>query len=329
MKILFFTDTHIRGNSPVNRIDWFPASLAAKLAEVVDIANDSGVDLVLHGGDVFDTPNPALPVVADYLRILQGFRAPLYVLAGNHDMYGGNIATLPRSVLGFIGRVGLLNLMTGSDGLRFEARGIRAYIKGSSYHMDMDRRSRHLDYLIPKDQESDVSIHMIHGMLFDKTEIPGDHTLIDDIIQTEADLTLAGHNHLGFGIINKAGRYFVNPGAIARLSNHYREISRPVQVAIIDLTGGAISCRLVPLSKAEHGPAVLDRSKRAENEARFQAMENFTREVRSATVLKRWDVGAMVNDIAQAENLEDKVRREALRRISLASESLDSKGGLS
>ena len=90
-------------------------------------------------------------------------------------------------------------------------------------------------------------------MLLDKKQFPGDYTLIDDLDNTGADLVLAGHYHLGFGALQRGNRYFINPGALVRLSNHHREIERKVKVALIDLTGGAVNCRLITSQSAPVG----------------------------------------------------------------------------
>ena len=321
MKILFFTDTHFRGSSPANRKDNLWSTLKEKLIEVVSLANDYQVDFVLHGGDFFDTPNPALSVVGDFVEILRQLKKPLYGVAGNHDIFGGNLQTLPRTVLGFTARMGFIRLL-GEESVRVEARGIRASLTGRPYHLDIDRRSRHLDYCIEKDAESDITIHLVHGMLLDKKQFPGDYTLIDDLDNTGADLVLAGHYHPGFGALQRGNRYFINPGALVRLSNHHREIERKVKVALIDLTGGAVNCRLITLQSAPVGEEVLDRTRAEELESRVLAMERFTREVKEATELRRWNVSQIISDLARAENLDEEIRKEALRRIAEAEESL-------
>ncbi len=327
MKILFFTDTHLRGSSPANRKDNIVSTLKSKLQEVVNLANDHQVDYVLHGGDFFDTPTPALSVVADYLEILRELKAPLYGVAGNHDIYGGNLQTLSRTMLGFTARMGFFSLLGEAESVKLEAGGIRADLIGRSYHLDMDRRPRHLDYLVEKNEESDLTLHLIHGMLLDKQEFPGDYTLIDDLMDTGADLVLAGHYHLGFGSITRGSHNFVNPGALVRLSNHQREIERKVKVALIDFTGGAVNCRLIPLQSSPVGEEVLDRTKVDEMESRFLAMERFTREVKEAAELKRWDVSQIISELALAENLSEEVRKEALTRIARAQEALLSREG--
>lgn len=326
MRILFFTDTHFRGSSPVNRRDSLPATLKGKLTEVVSLANDYRVDYVLHGGDFFDTPNPSLSVVADFLEILRELKAPLYGIAGNHDIFGGNLLTLPRTVLGFTARMGFFRLLGAEESIRLEGGGIRACLRGRPYHLDIDRRPRHLDYCIEKDVESDLTIHLIHGMLLDKQQFPGDYTLIDDLAKTGADLVLTGHYHLGYGVVQQGGRHYVNPGSLVRLSNHPLEVERKVRVALIDLSGGAVNCRLIPLQSAPAGEEVLDRTRSEEMESRVLAMERFTREVKEATELRRWDVSQIINELAQAEKLSKEVRQEALRRIADAEESLLGRG---
>ena len=46
-------------------------------------------------------------------------------------------------------------------------------------------------------RDCDYAIHMVHGMLLDRASFPGPfYTLVEQIWETEADFTLAGHNHL-------------------------------------------------------------------------------------------------------------------------------------
>jgi len=62
------------------------------IAEVVAVADDEGVDLVLHSGDLFDRPIPpidALNIALDGLvGLSDGGERPVVVIAGNHDSPG-------------------------------------------------------------------------------------------------------------------------------------------------------------------------------------------------------------------------------------------------
>ena len=59
------------------------------VAEVVQIANDEEVDLVLHSGDLFDRPQPPVGAIEIAFQGLVGLtnagKRPVVVIAGNHD----------------------------------------------------------------------------------------------------------------------------------------------------------------------------------------------------------------------------------------------------
>ncbi len=321
MRFLFLTDDHKRGTTPSNRKDNFPATLAAKLREVLEIVRTRRVDYVLHGGDFFDVPAPALSVCADFLQIYQQFPVPVFVIPGNHDLFGHNAETLPRTMLGFAARLGIVRLL-GREPIYLEKDGVRVQLTGQGFHFDMDRRDPREDYVVQK-KDCDYAIHLVHGMLLDRASFPGSaYTLVEQIWETEADFTLAGHYHLGFPDMQRDGRFFLNPGALARLSNHPDELRRPVQVVLIDLSGSMPSYEKIRLQSAPPGEEVLDRSRLEEAVFREQRLTGYLAEVMSAGSYRRADVRLLVEEIARAEKLDQRVRDEALRRISLAEEAL-------
>jgi len=129
MRLLYFTDDHKRGTTPENRKDNFPQTLLTKLNEVVEIAKEQEVDYVLHGGDFFDVPAPALSICADYLEVYQRFNVPVFTIPGNHDLFGHNIETLPRTMLGFAARLGIVHLV-GREPVYLEKKGLRVQLTG-------------------------------------------------------------------------------------------------------------------------------------------------------------------------------------------------------
>lgn len=322
MRILFFTDTHLRGNNPESRKDDFPATLKRKLAEVVAIASDYQVDLVIHGGDVFDIPVPSLTVTASYFNILQKIPAPIYAIAGNHDIFAHNPATLERTMLGFIAGLGLLHLLVPGEKVYIEKKGIRLQLTGQHYHYDIDARDPALDYMPPDKKDCDVAVHVVHGMLLDKPFPLIRHTLVEQIVKTPADITLCGHNHIGFADVVVDGKYFLNCGALVRLSNHPEEIKRWPQVLIIDLSGGGVKRERVRLQSALPGEEVLDREKIRLREEKSQRLAEFIQALKQEQDLAFTSVNAIVNAIAQQEGLEPAVREEALKRIAAAQERL-------
>lgn len=320
MKLLFLTDTHHRGTSPQNRLDNFPATQREKLQEVVALIEKHKVDFVLHGGDFWDNPFPALKICGDILEVYRTIRVPIYAIAGNHDLYGHNLNTLHRTMLGFMARLGLVQLLKPGVPVYLEKEGLGLQLTGQSYHYDMDRRDPTLDYCVRK-EKCDVAIHMVHGLLSDRSL--GSiirHTVVDRILETEADLTLAGHYHLGFPPLEKDSHHFLNPGALVRVNNHPSEISRRPAVIVIDLADGAINYRTLWLQSARPGKEVLDREQLELKMRREERLSDFVQEVRAAGEYYGLNLEEMVAAIAAKETLSPAVRAEALRRLALAQE---------
>lgn len=321
MRLLFLTDDHKRGTTPANRKDDFPAAMAAKLREVAAIAREREVDCILHGGDFYDVPAPAISVCADFLEIYQQFPAPVYIIPGNHDLFGNNAETLHRTMLGLAARLGIVR-MIGRAPVYLAKNGLRLQLTGQGYHYEIDRRDPRKDYVVQK-KDCDYAIHLVHGMLLDRTTFPGAfYTLVEQIWETEADFTLAGHNHLGFPDAEREGRRFLNPGALARLSNHPLEMRRPVQVVYIDLGGGSPVYEMIRLKSAPPGDEVLDRSMQEEASFRDERLAGYLAEVKAAGSYQRADVRMLVEEIARSEQLDQRIREEALRRVGLAEEAM-------
>lgn len=338
MKILYLTDTHLRGTSPRGRLDDMVAALKAKLEEVVALAEAHGVAAILHGGDLFDRPDVAPAVALDFLQVLMKAPCPIYGIAGNHDVYGFNPQTLPRTMLGLFHGFGLFRLLRPGERAWVEAEGIRVQITGQEFHAELDRRDPLLDYCLVDDSsgpdgplhrrspEADFAIHLTHGMLLERPFFQESaHTLLQAVMdQTVADITLGGHYHPGWSrIYEQEGRLFVNPGALVRLGSQTADFRRPIQVALLTLERGQPArAELIPLASARPGEAVLDRSQEADQMAREQALADFVMAIGDIGQFEVLEVQAIMERIAENGGLSSVVKSEALRRLGLAQEEL-------
>lgn len=124
LRLLYVTDTHIRGTTPRSRTDDFVDALRKKLNEVVDIAEREKVDAVLHGGDLFDRPDLSPAVVRDFARLLRRLKVPIYVVAGNHDVFGHNPDTVDRTMLGLLDAFGTVRLIRPGEKILLEGVGV-------------------------------------------------------------------------------------------------------------------------------------------------------------------------------------------------------------
>ncbi len=324
LRLLFVTDTHLRGNSPRSRRDDFPATQREKLQEVVGLARDHRVDVLIHGGDLWENPYPALAVCADYLSVLLSAPVPWLVVSGNHDVFGHNPSTLPRTMLGFLEQLGLVEVLRPGCPVVKEKSGLEVQFSGQPFHHQMDRRDPALDYCVDR-VDADVGVHVVHGMLVDRPlPYPAAHTLVSDLPGTRADLTLAGHYHLGFGPREKEGKWFVNPGAMVRISNHPQEMERHPQVLLADIGGpGQLEWELIPLQRARPAGEVLDRSQLEARMAREEKLSQFVQQVQAAGHYGGLNLGEIIRELAQKETIPPQVREEALRRLEKAQEDME------
>lgn len=318
MKLLYFTDTHIRGSNPKNRKDDFISSLENKFKEIISITEKEDIDYVLHGGDLFDRPDVAISVVSRFANILTEFKVPIYTISGNHDIYGHNPKTLNRSMLGFLNSIGILKVIEEDEKVILEESGLRVQLTGQPYTYDIDDHNEGKYILEDRGSDIDYAIHMVHGMLLDKPFIEGiPYTLIENIRDTRADITLSGHYHLGYKTVEDKGRYFINPGSTVRLTNSNTEMKRRPKVVIISLTD-SIDIEEVYLKTAPLGEEVLDRNQVEMNLYKEEQIYEFKQSIEASVNFNKLDVNEILIDIASAEGVAEDVKLEALNRIGNA-----------
>ncbi|MCM3759520.1 exonuclease SbcCD subunit D [Alkalihalobacillus oceani] len=321
MKFLYVTDTHIRGTTPKNRLDVYVDTLKAKLEEVVELANREQVDVLLHGGDVFDRPDLAPNVVGQFAKIFMKAAMPTYVVAGNHDTFGHNPETISRTMLGLMDSFGVMKIIHPGQPVLVEKNGVKVQISGQPYHYDLDQRDPKLDYYPVNETEADVLVHIVHSMLVEKALPEGiPHTLIDHIWGTTADIILTGHFHSGFGIKERNGKYMCNPGALSRVNNHWTEISRMPKVVLGTISSQGISLEEREVTVAQKGEEVLDRSFLEKAVHQEERLHSFVQQVKETSQFQTLNMSAIIQDIASLKNVEENVKQEALRRMTKVEE---------
>ena len=319
MRLLFLTDTHIRGTTPKNRKDNLPETLENKLKEIGEIIENYDIDYVLHGGDLFDRPDISVSVVGNFASILNSIKVPIYIVCGNHDIYGHNPDTINRTMLGLLNTLNVVRIINKGENIYLNKNGIKVQLTGQPYTFNIDDELNRSNYIVkdvPKDV--DYAIHMVHGMLLNKPFIRGiPYTLIDDIKDTEADITLAGHYHSGFGIINTNGKYFVNPGSLIRVTNSLTEIERMPKVVIIDLNEN-INIELIELKVAAQGKDVLDRKEIENHIFKSERLFEFKQSIDTAVNFEKLEINEILMEVSNAEGVSEDVKEEALKRIALS-----------
>ncbi|WP_027307493.1 metallophosphoesterase [Caloramator sp. ALD01] len=317
MKFLFFTDTHIRGTNPRARLDDFEKTLYNKFEELLSYVRLNNIDYVLFGGDLLDRPDVSLSVMQKFIDVLNKFPKPIYMVLGNHDIYGQNPNTVNRTIIGILETLGIVWILDDKP-VELNDGKVKIKITGSSFTYDIDVDSSKSKYITNKG-ECDYLIHIAHGMLMEKPfikEVP--HTTIDEIIQrTEADITLCGHYHTGYGIIKIENKYIVNPGAIVRINNSLAEIKRQPSFAVIDINEN-ISVYIEKLKSAPRGEDILDRSFIKIQEQREILFNNIIQTVNTYGEFEMLSINQIVEEVAKKESIPDEIKKEVLDRLTRA-----------
>lgn len=254
MKLGYFTDLHMRGDSPEGRTDDYRNSILTKLDEIGQIWVDHGVDAVLFGGDLFHTPDPVISVKYDLMHVLKGWstRCEIFGVVGSHDYFGYQIKSLRRTAIGLFEKAGIIHLLGGSElpnAIDLTPNGKKVRIVGTPHTYWLCDNPENFNAAKPP--EVDFQIQIIHGDLIDKPVL-WQHTLCEDV-KTGSDIALIGHYHPGWErplVINNT--LFINPGSIGRLEN--TNLIRRPRVCIIDTE--TCSTEFVELSSCELHPFV-------------------------------------------------------------------------
>ena len=321
MKFLYFTDSHIRGTNPKSRTDSFFHTVKIKLQEIQSIAAEEKVHAVLHGGDLFDRPDVSISVMNEIIPILKSFQMPIYAISGNHDIYGHNPITLPRTMMGLLDTLGIIHLINNQR-LLLKEEETTVQLSGSPYIYGIDREENRGLYIVDeRDPAADYAIHLVHGFL-----MSGDvkaifaNTLIDDILDTKADLTLSGHLHDGFPTTEVEGKVFANPGAIVRISNSMTELNRHPKILLIDVKKNNATITERYLKSARPGSEVLDRTEIEMHKFKRRELAEFKESIDRTGNYDRINFFDLLADISANEKLDPAIKEEAMTRIAQVQE---------
>jgi len=260
MKILYYTDPHITGRAFRSRMDNYFETIMAKMSEIRDLSHEYKVDFNICGGDLFDSFDTAPSIVSKAIGVIKNFYNETYIVSGSHDVYGSNYENIPRTMFGLMASADVLTPLFPGERKLIKKGDISLQLTGQPAHYDLEKSLSKEGYIVTKPYSVDYAIHVVHGFLVKEKFMDNvAHTLISDITNTQADITLSGHIHGGFGVVEIDGKYFCNPGAVGRTDASLDELKRAPKVVLIHLGDNGIDLELIPLKSAKPGPEVLSR----------------------------------------------------------------------
>ncbi|HPF38662.1 MAG TPA: metallophosphoesterase [Phycisphaerae bacterium] len=202
VRILHIADTHIGADLPRRRRHARPRrgdDFVDRYRNVMRIGLDAGVDLVIHAGDLFDSPRPsadAIAAAAAPMRDAASSGVPVVIAPGNHERSAVSQA-LPLAH-------DHIHVLATPRTLLFEVRGLRIAVSG----FPCIRRGSAAGFDAAlgatgwRDQTADVRILVLHQALDSAVCGPaafrfrtGDDVIDRAAIPTEFDYVACGHIH--------------------------------------------------------------------------------------------------------------------------------------
>jgi DNA repair exonuclease SbcCD nuclease subunit len=315
MKFIYFTDPHCRIQSPTYRLDDYCERILLKLDYISKLGKENEVDGYIIGGDILDRPDIPYSLMARIMAVFRKYGKPIYTVLGNHEEYGYNPGTHHRTALSVATASGLLTRLSMENPIilkREEPYIETVSLTGCDAHSNLDKGGRVSDYVDVPEVKEAISIHVVHGFLATRPWPQVPVTVINDILHTKADIVLSGHEHSGFGIIEKGGRLFCNPGALGRVTASVGDVNLEVKVALIDTNNYYPKITLIKLPPNIAPPAdeVIDRAKLLQDKAHKQAVAQFAATARETMEKFQFGAGFNLDRMLDALILEESIPPE-------------------
>lgn len=329
MKFLYIGDAHESPDTPRCRIDDWKETRKEKINEIRDLAKKHKVKAILQGGDFLSSPKYGLQFLIEILNNW-GYKVynevlleegaitnpskepPLVGPIGNHELFGMSHKNYEKTSLFFLERNGFITMPTKENPLIFKSdEGFTVAITCGHYEEGMDKTKE--PYII-EEKKGDFHIHIVHGMLTKgKYFEDAPHTTIDEIKHTKADLTIAGHDHVGFGAVEHEGKIFINPGSPFRLTS--AEIKRKPKVLLIDINKDSLKVKTIYLKTAKNGEEVINPNVEEFKQERKSILAQAREKVNSQNSTLG-DINDIVKAMAKDTQTTEEVRDKAIARIS-------------
>ena len=253
MRFLFLSDTHLGLDIPKHPRVHTPRrgeDFLANYRLALEPALRGEVDLVLHGGDLFDRSQPPDRVILDAAMSLVEIAdrgVPVFIVPGNHErswIPGGILFAHP-----------MLHMFLEPKTHVFEVGPVRTAISGFSFVRDTSREDFPVQVAATEwDQvEADLRLFLLHQTFEGAKAGSGDYTFRrgPDIIPLASipesvDVVMAGHMHRHQSLTDREGRLRVlYPGSTERTA--YAEVGETKGYILGEFAGGELTWEFVEL----------------------------------------------------------------------------------
>lgn len=339
LKLLVMGDFHESNQVPRSRIDDFHETKKELIQEINTLAKTHNCRAILQMGDFLDKnvlPHAVLMDIvkrwkphapAQQLQKLQNGEIsvetfldaikediPLIGVVGNHELIGNSLNTLPKTSIYLLKEMGFMQLVDRQHPVIFkdEETGQTVAITGTHYHKNMDMPGYESDYIVDE-KLGDIHIHLVHGYGEVKAT-PWPHTLVSQFIdQTQADVTICGHDHNASPLVKSGERIFFNPGSPQKIKAD--EIGKKPQVALLTITPEGVTVEFIPLKAGSHTEEIISRERIEEKKLQEQKLAEIKSTVTKASLEERLTIVDIARGISDNQNFPTHIKEDVTHRL--------------
>lgn len=229
LKIGVFSDTHVGRNIPRIVGDARRHAFREAFRQAISIFIDSGVDYVIHGGDLFEKrsmiPEDVVFVKNEFYTLARvskekhGKNVKILVVRGNHD------GTPSSCVLEYVTHPLADYLQIVGESIKEKLQYYeddKILVVGSGYHPFIKKKIKdqlnNLTEVVESCRGNKFKILLLHNYVEGVHDIPPytpDHSIIDldDLEEIKIDMVVLGHYHEKSGLKKVGNLFFLIPGA--------------------------------------------------------------------------------------------------------------------
>ena len=243
MRIGLVFDVHVSDKTPATRKDDYRSAILRKLEFIINESNTRRYKALLFAGDLFHKKIPAHnshALISSLISIFGKSRAPIYIIAGNHDI-SGNITNLWQQPLYVLIKAGVVSILENAEPILIEDNGFKVSVNGAPFSAARDSKEAAPLYQLKHVEDSAVKIGVFHQMLLpDGMKFFSDYINFSDLLSVNSDIIMDGHYHVGFNppVQQVSNKYFINGGALSRgTSEHFNQEKKPCYIELELLPG--------------------------------------------------------------------------------------------
>lgn len=339
LKLLVMGDFHESNQVPRSRIDDFHETKKELIQEINTLAKTHNCRAILQMGDFLDKnvlPHAVLMDIvkrwkphapAQQLQKLQNGEIsvetfldaikediPLIGVVGNHELIGNSLNTLPKTSIYLLKEMGFMQLVDRQHPVIFkdEETGQTVAITGTHYHKNMDMPGYESDYIVDE-KLGDIHIHLVHGYGEVKAT-PWPHTLVSQFIdQTQADVTICGHDHNASPLVKSGERIFFNPGSPQKIKAD--EIGKKPQVALLTIAPEGVEVEFIPLKAGSNTEEIISRERIEEKKLQEQKLAEIKSTVTKASLEERLTIVDIARGISDNQNFPTHIKEDVTHRL--------------